>query len=646
MRKLAPFMVMLTVLCAASLAVAQEKRTYSDEELAVMPEPGPNPFLSFLPVEAEIDWNYWHAKAAYESRERARHRAAFQKGGLVAEVEPNNNLATAQVLATFGTGAGDAATLMVSGAIDSPAAASAFPTGTEDEGSIPLATTVVVASGEAKTTTGNIGDGPNGSAGTGTADFDFFEIENVMAGDLLSIDVTTAVPNGDLDPNAAIWDDAGNLLAFNEDINVGAQNFDSAVSLPAPADGTYYMSIGGWKAGGQAAVLPGDPFDSGSGTGAASEGDYTVVIGRNAVDVDCFGLNLEQGDAFGANVNAALIEIFTADGTLQMGSGGSAAAFYPPENPLPGGNSTIDFAAFNDEQHGVCVQGDVGPYTLELGAFRQVFEGTGNKQILFVDFDGEMLDASIFAAGGNPNATLSPLSAFLAGWGFAAMDENALIDGILASLEESITNDLAMLSNPAFDVEIRNSRDHADTFGTDPNVSRLIVGGTIAESGISTIGIAESIDPGNFGTGESALILLDLLSAPASNPNSLNQFAVDPGSTKLELVATGVGNITAHEAGHYLGNWHTENSAPSDPSIMDRGGNLAGSVGVGADGIFGTGDDFDVDFTADTFAAAEGFTGTEHTGENTALALTGNGANLFADGFESGDTTAWTFTVP
>jgi len=35
----------------------------------------------------------------------------------------------------------------------------------------------------------------------------------------------------------------------------------------------------------------------------------------------------------------------------------------------------------------------------------------------------------------------------------------------------------------------------------------VIVGGTIAPSGIQTIGIAESIDPGNFATEESALVL-------------------------------------------------------------------------------------------------------------------------------------------
>ena len=83
-------------------------------------------------------------------------------------------------------------------------------------------------------------------------------------------------------------------------------------------------------------------------------------------------------------------------------------------------------------------------------------------------------------------------------------------------MEENIEADMiASGLNPDFRVRIRNSRDHRDPLG-QPNVSRIIVGGTIAESGIPTIGIAQSIDPGNFATEESALVLLDILSDPAT----------------------------------------------------------------------------------------------------------------------------------
>lgn len=634
MKKTILLLAFLFISAVAAIAVAgEQKRVYTDEELASMPEPGPNPFLSFLPVGAEVDWNYWHAKREFESELRAQRMVA-RGVPAINEVEPNNSLVTVQVLDTFGSGNGEDSQLIVSGSISSP-----LPTGfvvdPEDNGSIPLATSVTISSGEIVATDALIGDGPHGSSGSGNADFDFFELANVVAGDVIRVEVMTSNPTGDLDPNTAIWNSAGQLLEFNEDIS-GA-NFDSRLTFTVPVDGTYYISVGGWKTGGPSVVLPGNPFDSSSGTGVASEGSYTIEIGLNGIDIDCYGLNLEPGDMLGADLQGAgtLVELFLANGELQMGSTGSAAGFYPGANPLPGGNVTIDFVTYESNQHGVCVQGNVGNYTLDLGVFRHIFEGSQDKQILFIDFDGAEIDTSIFSSGGGPSI-LSPLSDFLANWGLMPGDEDALIDAIVASVEESITGDLSQQSNLNFDVEIRNSRDHADTFGVDPNVSRLIVGGTIAESGISTIGIAESIDPGNFEPGESALILLDLLSAPAGNPNSLNQFAVSSGSSKINLVAAGVGNITAHEAGHYLGNWHTENSgAGAGPSIMDRGGNLAGSVGVGSDSTFGTADDIDVDFIPDLFSFAEGFSGTEHTNEKTAFALTGASTLIFSDSFES-----------
>ena len=82
--------------------------------------------------------------------------------------------------------------------------------------------------------------------------------------------------------------------------------------------------------------------------------------------------------------------------------------------------------------------------------------------------------------------------------------------------------------------------------------------------------------------------------------------------TSIDLIGAGVGNITAHEAGHFFANWHTDQFNPV-ANIMDQGGNLPGLVGVGPDGIFGTADDVDVDFGKDTFVPNEGFTGVEDT---------------------------------
>ncbi|MEM7349619.1 MAG: hypothetical protein AAF657_02360 [Acidobacteriota bacterium] len=473
---------LLALMLTATIAAAAEKRVYTDEELATMPAPGPNPWLSYLPVGAEVDWDYWHAKRDYENRQRAEAQEPPASLINVVEVEPNNTLLDAQAIPGFGTGAGDDAEADVTGTID---------------------------------------------------------------------------------------------------------------------------------AGG---------------------------------DVDCFSVDLEVGDILGVNLEGSpnRVEIFSPAGDLQMGSSQDASFIYPPENPLPRGGVLAEHITYEDGGHFVCASNGTGAYTLELRAFRSVFED-GGQQILFVDFDGATIDPSIFG-GPAGDRTLSPLSSFLAGWGLGPADEDAVIDAIMASVFENMETDLEMASNANFGVEILNSRDHADPFG-QPNVSRLIVGGSIAEFGIGTIGIAQSIDPGNFGVEESAVILLDLLSAPAADPNSLNQFGLGGGATIIDLVGVGVGNITAHEAGHYLGNFHTEQfAAASDPSIMDQGGNLPGTVGVGDDLTFGTADDFDTDFSPDLFNFGEGFTGTEFTDERTAHALTAG--SLFTDGFESGNTTSWSVVVP
>jgi hypothetical protein len=167
-------------------------------------------------------------------------------------------------------------------------------------------------------------------------------------------------------------------------------------------------------------------------------------------------------------------------------------------------------------------------------------------------------------------------------------------------------------------VNLLNSRDDPDPFG-QAEVSRLIIGGTVDESGINTIGIAQSIDPGNFSTEESALILLDIISGPAGDPASFNAY-LTPASDRVLFVGTALGNIAAHEAGHYLGSWHVD-QFNDVANLMDAGGNFPVLFGVGPDGVGGTADDPDVDYGEDTFNPFEGFSGIEDTAANTRAAL-------------------------
>ena len=82
----------------------------------------------------------------------------------------------------------------------------------------------------------------------------------------------------------------------------------------------------------------------------------------------------------------------------------------------------------------------------------------------------------------------------------------------------------------------------------------------------------------------------------------------------------GVGNFVAHEAGHFLANWHTDQFNDA-PNIMDQGGNFGGGIGLGPDGVYGTDDDVDVDFGADVYVPNEGFTGLEETLQSLSFGL-------------------------
>lgn len=239
---------------------------------------------------------------------------------------------------------------------------------------------------------------------------------------------------------------------------------------------------------------------------------------------------------------------------------------------------------------------------------------------MFIDFDGAAIDLSIF--GGAPDErVLSPLQVFLGNWGLQPSDENAVIDAIIEVTVENLQRDIiAMGFNPQFDIEILNSRDHADPFG-QPNVSRVIVGGTIAESGIETIGIAQSIDVGNFATAETGLVLLDVLSGTSGEPASVNTFPIAASASIIDFIGIAVGNIVAHEAGHFFGNFHTDQFNASE-NIMDQGGNPAGTFGVGDDNTFGTDDDVDVDFGLDDYVPNEGLIGIEDTLNVIAFGLT------------------------
>src|SRR5262249_28169326 len=89
---------------------------------------------------------------------------------------------------------------------------------TEDDGALSLANETGLTAGSEGLViaTAVIGDGPDGSGGTGLGDIDLYRL-GAAAGQLISVDTDTLVPLVGLDTIVGIFDGSGNLLAFNDD---------------------------------------------------------------------------------------------------------------------------------------------------------------------------------------------------------------------------------------------------------------------------------------------------------------------------------------------------------------------------------------------------------------------------------------------
>ncbi|MCA9133911.1 MAG: hypothetical protein KDA45_12180, partial [Planctomycetales bacterium] len=361
------------------------------------------------------------------------------------------------------------------------------------------------------------------------------------------------------------------------------------------------------------------PINLGTGAG---QNDGVAIVGNLALpsvpgagpDQDYYVFDLKAGDIFDAHVlglAAQTFDLAILDSQRReiIGNRGSASGNYPiPDSPLTQttGNADLAFVVPADGRYYARLSDGDSVYTLTLRVRRPVLESqpVGTKQKIFLDFDGEYLRNEIFGGPGG-TARLSPLVDTLPNWGLTAADESRIIDRVVDVFRSKFFGATAVsgvggnghygTSGIAgqFDIEILNSRDHADPWG-QPNVSRIIIGGTALELGINTVGIAQSIDIGNFDTTETAVVLADTILAnfggvPRAGNLSLEDVMVD--STAL---------VAVHEAGHFLGGWHTLNSN-NNPQIMDTGGTPANLLGVGLDGIYGTADDRDVQFGTDTY---------------------------------------------
>ncbi|MGW6276767.1 pre-peptidase C-terminal domain-containing protein [Kribbella sp. NPDC055071] len=514
----------------------------------------------------------------------------------------NDTIAKAQRLNGFGTGAWDNGQVTVHGTL-SPAT-TAIATGAEDNGSIALATPTGINGSGAVTTTGIVGDGPHGALGDKKNDFDFYKLTGKAAD---TVTVSTAGSPAGLDTVVGVYDAAGQLLASDDN---GAGGLLSRLSYTLPANGDYFVLVAGQSGAG---AFPVDPNNSASGLGGADQGTYNVLIASAPVDKDFYGVYLRKGDVLGGGLDAEgkRVTVFRPNGTEAVGSEQNLSGLYPASSPLPRTTSGVfAYVAENTGWYSVAVTGGFGAYDLNLSAKRPATESDSAAQTVFLDFNGGQIDTT--PLGGDGVKALSGLSTFLPSWGLSSADESAVISKVVAVVTENVKTDLVAKGlNPNVTVNLRNSRDNADTFGA-PNVSRVVVGGTVAESGLFATTAAQSVDPGNFTTEETAIVQLDRLAEDGAGSSlSLNAY-LGANSNRVAFVGQAIGNLVSREIGHLVGNFDTD---PDDQTanLMDADGNFQQLFGVGADGVGGTADDVDVDFGKDAYAPAQGFSGVQDT---------------------------------
>lgn len=572
-----------------------------------------NPYLAMVPNPEDIRWKYWQRKLASASALKAEAANDLTVTPIVHdEQEPqgtngsNDRRRNAETLAGFGLRADKTSAVRVLGTL-SPPQPSYRPAKTrEDNGSIQKATrTGINKPGEGIKLRSVIGDGPHGSRGDGSGDFDIYKI-SAHAGQR----ITASSKGSELSTVLVVYERFGSRWDWTE---VGLDSLNYAV----PADGDYYVLV----AASDSYLV--DPTDSGSGTGAGEEGPYRLKLGLSVFDRDFYRVRLRSGDVLGGTVNGRSedLSVIRPDGTEVFGSTQDASYIYPMESPLPGGErATVSYVVEEAGWYTVSTAQGRGAYDMLLELYRPGAEAEGSTQKIFLDFDGERVNTGMW--GGRGVSNLSPLSAFLGRWQLPSSAEDRLIDKVVATVRENLRRDLiARGLNDDVRVVVLNSRDHANAWGKD-DVSRVIVGGTIHQSGLFTIGIAESIDPGNFAHEESALVLLDILSGTKDSyfgDASLNYY-LKPSSHKVRFVGQALGNVVSHEAGHFTGSWHVD-QFDKRANLMDQGGNFAKMFGVGPDGAGGTDDDRDVDFGENELNPYEGFEGIEDTLNNTAWAF-------------------------
>ena len=352
-------------------------------------------------------------------------------------------------------------------------------------------------------------------------------------------------------------------------------------------------------------------------------------------DLDTFAFDLKAGDILDIATygSAGAYTILDSNGQYWYGVDDPQSFGYPADSPL----QTLGTASFaqvipEDGRYYLSLAPTTteGNYTAGLRVYRPLSESLpiGSQQILYVDMDGGFYPRSVFDSSIPPApgvVRIPGLRESMPLLGLNPQDTasyNRLIDLTIAEtkrmfgeLGNSGTNgDYVNTGNPGdFAITILNSRDHADP-GFNPLVTRMILGGTVDDIEIDTIGISETLDIGNFSMDDIVIGALDGVLDIVTTP------PIGANASLVEAMGDFLAFLIAHEAGHSFGMRHTTSDTQPTTTftplnIMDEGPgtDFENTIGVGPDGIFGTVDDVDVNFEVDIFSRNEGLDGFNFT---------------------------------
>ena len=137
------------------------------------------------------------------------------------------------------------------------------------------------------------------------------------------------------------------------------------------------------------------------------------------------------------------ITVTKPHGVQAIGSTQDASFIYPAASLLPGGgNATFAYVAEKPGWYKVSTAAGIGDYDVLLEVYRpgSVTAKKKTVQTVFLDFNGERVNTAVW--GGPGVRTLSPFSSFLGRWGLTNADRNAVINRVIATVQENIRRDL------------------------------------------------------------------------------------------------------------------------------------------------------------------------------------------------------------